>query len=76
MKKARIFIDKKDYMVCKSEVFDARDKPVVTMRFENVKRGVKFSEDLFKYTPPEGVQVMDMEEAFRAAREAGGAKSE
>lgn len=56
----RIAIGKKDSFVRKMEMISSEGKPFMTMLFKNVKLNIDVDESLFTYTPPEGVQVMDM----------------
>lgn len=76
MKKSRIFIAKSDMMFRKSEVLDDKGEAMMTMEMKNIKLGGKFDEKEFTYAPPAGVEVMDMEEMFKKAREGGGVEIE
>jgi hypothetical protein len=71
MDKARIYVRKDEMMFVKSEVFGRDGSVVVGIELSNLKRDIKIDEAEFKYTPPAGVQVMDMEEQFKTLRGAG-----
>lgn len=40
--------------------FDTENKPVMTITYSNVKLNPKISPDRFKFTPPPGVEIMDV----------------
>lgn len=40
--------------------FDGENKPIMTMTYTNVKVNPSLSADRFKFTPPAGVEVMDL----------------
>jgi outer membrane lipoprotein-sorting protein len=71
MKKTRIYVAKNDLMLRKSEVFDDKGEVIMGVTLSNIKLGEKFDEAQFKYTPPEGANVMDMDDVMKKAREAG-----
>ncbi|MCZ7648846.1 MAG: hypothetical protein M5U26_26910 [Planctomycetota bacterium] len=73
MDSATIYIDKEDLLVRKLNVLDAQGAAVMEMDMKNMKINVELKEDEFKYTPPEGATVMDVEEMLRKAKEGGGA---
>lgn len=71
MAKARVFVNKSDFLTPKVEILDAKDETVLTMLIDNLKRGVELDDKLFAYTPPPGAQIMDMEAMFKTVREMG-----
>ena len=52
----RVWIDIEDYLVRKFEVFE-ENETVRTITLSNVEAGVDLPDDLFKFTPPPGVEV-------------------
>jgi outer membrane lipoprotein-sorting protein len=65
VKSARIFVDKQDWMVRKTEVLDDQGKSAMVIELANLKTNIKIDEALFTFTPPEGAQVMDMGEMMK-----------
>lgn len=68
---SRLYIGKKDLLFRKSEVLDRDGKVMIGVELSKMEQGVKIDDAEFKYTPPAGAQIMDMEEQFKLAREAG-----
>lgn len=54
------YLDKKTGMSVQILGFDKENKPVINVRVSDMKVNPGFSPDHFKFTPPEGVPVMDM----------------
>jgi outer membrane lipoprotein-sorting protein len=69
MAKARVYVDKKDHLVRRTEMLDKKDQVVAAVQLENIRAGVPLDDAIFKYAPPAGVQVMDMAQMLKAARE-------
>lgn len=60
MDKAIFAIGAEDGLPRKMEIFGADGKPFMTMVMKNVQLNIDVDEDRFRYTPPDGVAVMDM----------------
>ncbi len=52
----RVWIDADDYLVRKFEVHE-RNETVRTLTLRNVQAGLDLPEELFRFSPPQGVQV-------------------
>jgi hypothetical protein len=76
MDRSRIYVDKKTYMVRKSEVMDAGGQVIVSIELNDIKLDTELDDKVFHYTPPGNAQVMDMEEQFKKARAAGNGMEE
>jgi len=57
---ARILIGQKDGFIHKIEMLDEAKKPVMVHEFRKLKFDTNVPDTEFQYTPPDGVQVMDM----------------
>jgi len=66
MKRAKLQLDKSKLFLRKSEIFDAAGNVMVMMHFTNVTLDKPVTPETFKFTPPEGVAVMDMDAMFKA----------
>jgi outer membrane lipoprotein-sorting protein len=69
MHKSRIFVNKNDYQFARSEVLDHQGNVIMSVKLDNIKLNVPVDQNTFAYTPPEDVEVMDMEKAFEQARQ-------
>ncbi|HEY3319066.1 MAG TPA: hypothetical protein VGP72_01120 [Planctomycetota bacterium] len=69
VKKVRVYIGKDDLMFRKLETLDAGGEPIMSMELSNIKLDEKADPELFKYTPPEGAQVMDMDEMMKKMKQ-------
>jgi len=58
--KSRIYIGQKDLMAHRIIALDAAGKEMADIQFTNIKLNPTLDAALFKYTPPEGANVMDM----------------
>ncbi len=52
----RVWIDAEDHLVRKFEIFE-ENETIRTITLHNVEAGVPISDDLFKFSPPAGVEV-------------------
>lgn len=52
----RVWIDASDYLVRKFEVYEQNDS-VRTVELSNLRAGIDLADELFKFSPPEGVEV-------------------
>jgi len=67
MSSARLKIGVKDGFPRSAEILGNDDKPWMTQTYKNVKLNASLDDAQFSYTPPAGVQVMDMSEMAGAA---------
>jgi hypothetical protein len=72
MDRSKIYVDKKTFLVRKSEVLDVQGQVIISVDLTNIKVDAPLDESEFRYAPPSGVKVMDMDEQMKALR-AGGA---
>lgn len=72
MDRSKIYVDKKTFLVRKSEVLDVQGQVIISVDLTNIKVDAPLDENEFRYAPPSGVKVMDMDEQMKALR-AGGA---
>jgi len=68
MDRSRIYVDKTTYLVRRTEVLDPQEDVLIRVDLTNIKLNVALDENDFKYTLPDGVKVVDMDEQMKAAR--------
>jgi len=68
MDRSRIYVDKTTHLVRRTEVLDPQEDVLIRVDLTNIKLNVALDENDFKYTPPDGVKVLDMDEQMKAAR--------
>lgn len=66
IQKIRVMILKDSMMPCGQEMIDAQGNVVSSFTCTNVKMNPPVAADTFAYTPPAGVQVMDMDQMMNA----------
>ncbi len=68
--KMRMYIGEADGFLHKIEMF-AKDNATVAMtqEFKNIQFNVDLADDLFQFTPPEGVQVIDMSKMMQQMKQ-------
>ncbi|MBE7465166.1 MAG: hypothetical protein HS116_16945 [Planctomycetes bacterium] len=69
---ARIFIAKDDFVLRQYQMLDAQGSTVLDMKLSNFKTNVPLTADLFKYNPPEGARVIDIEQMVKGIPQGGG----
>jgi len=60
VKKVRLDIGEKDGMLREMVMLDEKGEPVLTQRFTDLEVNISPSDDQFRFTPPQGVSVMEM----------------
>jgi outer membrane lipoprotein-sorting protein len=58
--KVKIWVGTEDGLLRKSIMFDADGKEMMSQAYDNIEVNVEISEETFQFTPPDGVQVVDM----------------
>jgi len=67
MKKLITYIGKEDFITRRSELLNDAGKVLMETTITNVKIGSNFPDGTFKYTPPEGAVVQDMDKQMGSA---------
>ena len=67
MSRTRLYVNKKDYLTYRNELLDEAGTVVLVMDIKNIQLGNTFEPSTFQYTPPPGVQVMDIEKLQKDA---------
>lgn len=73
--KFKVWIGAEDGVLRKMAGFSSDGKEVMSQELKNVELNPAFAEDTFHFTPPEGVQVLDMTESIKSMLESMKAKS-
>ncbi len=58
--KTEVWVGAEDGLLRKSVMFDADGKEMMSQAYENIEVNVEIPAEKFQFTPPEGIQVMDM----------------
>ncbi|NLY02782.1 MAG: outer membrane lipoprotein carrier protein LolA [Rhodopirellula sp.] len=60
--KMQVWVGAEDGVLHKMVMLDEKDNEMLSQTYENIKLGIDVPAGTFEFTPPEGVQVMDMTE--------------
>ncbi len=71
MSGTRLYVGVEDGFPRKMEMLGQDGTPTMTMTYNNVVINEPLDDELFVYSPPDGVQVMDMTEMLQGALDAG-----
>ena len=72
--KFKLWIGIEDGVLRKMAGFNGDGKEVMSQELKNIELNPVFAEDTFRFTPPEGVQVLDMTESIKSMLESMKAK--
>lgn len=63
LSKMQLWLSPKDGMPRKVIIFDEGNKQIMSQEYSNMKVNIDIPDSRFEFTPPEGVQIMDMTES-------------
>jgi hypothetical protein len=69
MSRTRLYVNKANYLTVRNELIDLQGNLMLAMDLKNIQLGNKFDDATFQYTPPPGVQVMDLEKLMKEAQQ-------